>query len=32
LKLSQQFKRVFYVETESEYEGWTGNMEKAINP
>ena len=32
LKLSQQFKRVFYVETEPEYEAWTTKIEKAINP
>jgi hypothetical protein len=32
LKLSQLFKRVFFVESESEYEGWTTNIEKVINP
>jgi serine/threonine protein kinase len=32
LKLSQLFKRVFFVETEPEYEAWTTNIEKVINP
>ena len=32
LKLSQLFKRVFYVESEPEYDGWTLNLVKAIGP